>query len=340
MINNSLKHKKQIGRGRPAKSDNVVEKNSIRKAAEENITTTELILKLNISPYNLPDINYNTIDIANYSNLSHFNQDFFVEEIRSHNYSDNLISDDALNKKSIELVNLIKEKDLIIKKLTNQLNKSVMGAVVNEIGTHNNITNNETIVREIDVEFIYKLNDGDPLLNRDKYNLACWWCTEQFSNLPYVIPEKYHNNKYYVYGCFCSYNCVVAYNININDYKIWDRYCLIKKMYHKQLHTHNKPINALNNISMAPPRESLKKFGGPLSIEEFRNIDEDSKRSIRIIYPPMVPITPLVEINYDVSNVSIKKKNNDTGLVLKRSKPLPNIPNTIIDTFNGYNKFN
>ena len=34
-----------------------------------------------------------------------------------------------------------------------------------------------------------------------------------------------------VFGCFCSYNCAAAYNLNMNDYNIWNRYSLLKKMY-------------------------------------------------------------------------------------------------------------
>src|SRR5205807_878533 len=77
------------------------------------------------------------------------------------------------------------------------------------------------------------------------------------------LKEKYEDKKYHVYGCFCSYNCVAAYNMDIDDYKVWDRLSLIKKLY-KDVFGNDK------ELAMAPPRQALIKFGGILTIEDFR----------------------------------------------------------------------
>ena len=65
-------------------------------------------------------------------------------------------------------------------------------------------------------------------------------------------------------GCFCSFNCAIAYNLDLNDYKIWDRQSNIYQMKNK--------IDPLNKITIqpAPPRQTLHMFGGPYSISDFR----------------------------------------------------------------------
>ena len=43
-----------------------------------------------------------------------------------------------------------------------------------------------------------------------KTNICCWWCTCQFDCLPTFLPEKFSDSKFYVSGCFCSFNCAAA----------------------------------------------------------------------------------------------------------------------------------
>src|SRR5690349_6873648 len=45
----------------------------------------------------------------------------------------------------------------------------------------------------------------------NKTKMHCWWCDHQFNNYPCFIPTKYYKKTYYVYGCFCSFNCAMAY---------------------------------------------------------------------------------------------------------------------------------
>ena len=44
-------------------------------------------------------------------------------------------------------------------------------------------------------------------------NIKCWWCTLSFDDVPCFIPKKMRNGKYHVFGCFCSFNSAMAYNL-------------------------------------------------------------------------------------------------------------------------------
>ena len=116
----------------------------------------------------------------------------------------------------------------------------------------------------------------------------------------------------------------MTYNKNIKDNKVNERNSLIylmkKKMYKKEI----------NNITYSLPRETLKIFGGNLSIEEFRKKSNDTDININIYYPPMIPIVPKIEESQEIHH---KKWEHNTTyfmnqasdiLKIKRDKPLNN----------------
>ena len=98
-------------------------------------------------------------------------------------------------------------------------------------------------------------------------DIKCWWCCHNFENTPCGIPIKLENNTFYVYGCFCSFNCALTYNFNTNDDKKWERAGLINLLYNK---TYNISDDIETELNYAPNRECLKDFGGYLTIEKFR----------------------------------------------------------------------
>ena len=120
-----------------------------------------------------------------------------------------------------------------------------------------------------------------------------------------------------MYGSFCCPECAAAFNFNeLNDDLIWERYSLLNYVYNKN--------NSKYNI--APSRLILDIFGGPLSIEEFREII-DSNKNINTVLPPLYIIKPQIEIikNDDIYiplNINrvnkytkdLKLKKNDTPI--------------------------
>jgi hypothetical protein len=159
-------------------------------------------------------------------------------------------------------------------------------------------------------------------------DVSCFWCCHQFDNTPCAIPESYYNNLFKVHGCFCSFNCATAYLFNneLNSNNLWEKYSTLHLLKNKLLST-----NDTNFIKPAPPRESLKSFGGYLTINEFRN---NSDKLYNIVSPPVIILCP--QIDESSYNNDIKTSNKkfipvdqnkinkaDQSLRLRRNKPLP-----------------
>lgn len=174
-----------------------------------------------------------------------------------------------------------------------------------------NITNIKKKIHELNIDFNNKLTDKWI----DNTNIACWWCCHSFNNIPLGIPEFINKDKFYLFGCFCSFNCMMAYNLDLNDYKIWDRQANIYQMKNKI-----DPEN-IYTIQPAPPRQSLKIFGGPLNIEEFRESFYVINKEFRYFLPPMISIVGMIEeYNKDLSE-KCKIRNSEHNFI-RRSKPL------------------
>lgn len=137
---------------------------------------------------------------------------------------------------------------------------------------------------------VIKIKDNEVIVDNPT-NIVCWWCTYNFSNIPCFLPDDYIDGKFYVLGCFCSFNCAVSYNFSLNDYKVWNRYSLLNKMYQMMYHKYE-------HLRMAPQREVLDKFGGTIKIDEFRKSSICNMIEYRLVLPPMIPIIPFIEINY------------------------------------------
>ena len=125
----------------------------------------------------------------------------------------------------------------------------------------------------------------------EKTDICCFLCTEGFDNPPVGLPEKKVGNTFFVKHCFCNYNCMARFNFDINDDKMWERYALINLMY--KLHYN---LNQNIKVELAPPRDSLIKFGGKYTIEQFREMCHN--KSVKIMSFPIISIqTYLEEMN-------------------------------------------
>ncbi len=183
------------------------------------------------------------------------------------------------------------------------------------IQEHSNKINKKNL-KNILVEFI---NSNMYQEWPDQTNIHCWWCCHQFDGPPCTLPEYIRRDKFYVSGCFCSFNCAASYNFNKNDNTVWERYTLLNLMYKKLYNTN------FVKIEMAPPREVLKMFGGYMDITEFRNYCIKQDRKFQIIKPPLISIIPKIEEQIYPKNKVINENivnNTQTKLKLTRSKPL------------------
>jgi hypothetical protein len=167
-------------------------------------------------------------------------------------------------------------------------------------------------------------------------NLACFWCCETFSGKPCIIPTRVVDTIWNVYGNFCTPQCCMAYLLSelLDTHIRWERIALLHRLYGSQTN---------GRIYPAPGRESLQRFGGPISIEDFRSICESQRIRVDVQYPPMVSILASMDTkpidfyetairsNY-LPNYTVQKtaeESASSSLKLKRSKPLKERESTL-----------
>ena len=219
---------------------------------------------------------------------------------------------ELLEKKCIELTDKIKE-------LENQINQE---RHINPI-----INIKEHYICDVKIHNI----DNNKIEWGKQTDTNCWWCCHKFENIPVGLPEKYINDTFHLYGCFCSFNCAQAYNLNTNDNKIWERYSLLNFLKKKICDLNNIKYKNYDYINSAPPRQSLNIFGGKMTIEDFRNSLYTLTKKYNYILPPMIPLIGILEIiPQDFTPTNVKIKNINNNLKLKRSKPLPSFNSNLL----------
>lgn len=128
--------------------------------------------------------------------------------------------------------------------------------------------NNDLIVKlqltNLDKSFNNEIiNDINNLEVKNTSEL-CWNCCEPLNKSINSIPLIYKNKIFYVYGDFCCLECGLRYardNFDSNKYLEISTYT---NLYNKEMYNNDDSIN------IAPHRLMLKKFGGNLTIDEYK----------------------------------------------------------------------
>jgi hypothetical protein len=167
-------------------------------------------------------------------------------------------------------------------------------------------------------------------------NLSCFWCCESFSGRPCVIPMRVVGDVWNVYGNFCLPQCAMAYLLSeiLDTHTRWERIALLNRLYGAQCN---------GRIYPAPSRESLQRFGGPISSDEFRGMCEAQRVRVDVHMPPIVSIlasmdtkpidfyeTPLRNTFASPHAIQIQRPTDEPqGLKLRRTKPLKDKESTL-----------
>jgi hypothetical protein len=167
-------------------------------------------------------------------------------------------------------------------------------------------------------------------------NLSCFWCCEPFSGRPCVIPMRIVEHVWHVYGNFCTPQCAMAYLLSevLDTHTRWERIALLNRLYGSHCN---------GRIYPAPSRESLQRFGGPISSEEFRGMCEAQRLRVDVHMPPIVSIlasmdtkpidfyeTPLRNTFTSPHAIQIQRPTDEPqGLKLRRTKPLKDKESTL-----------
>lgn len=119
----------------------------------------------------------------------------------------------------------------------------------------------------------------------NRTDILCYHCCHEFYNKPVLLPIDYNEQlkRYKVFGNFCSVNCAKSYGLE--DKTLSKKIYLLSHMY-KQLKGPDF------RIKPAPPKYCLKKFGGTLTIDEYRkNFTNNKFYNIKPINTKIVCMT-------------------------------------------------
>tara|TARA_X000000950_G_C13739318_1_gene587776 strand:- start:232 stop:909 length:678 start_codon:yes stop_codon:yes gene_type:complete len=149
----------------------------------------------------------------------------------------------------------------------------------------------------------------------------CWNCSEKINNL-IGYPIYYDKKVFYCYGDFCSFACCGRYITDkYSNQELYDKLNLLNNMYNKANNTINKMVD------IAPDRRLLNKFGGNMTIQEYRDeIYKDNHYNITI--PPIIPVNHTV-VNLGTTSII---NNSQEELRLYRKNNNINIHNDILDS--------
>lgn len=148
---------------------------------------------------------------------------------------------------------------------------------------------------------IYRLHSHSITLDKTPFpewprttQVHCWCCSHDFDTVPVSIPKsttRLSAKQYYsVYGVFCSINCALR---NILDANTHDQAELIMRLNTLCVNVYGMSTGDVRDARAAPPRQFLTKFGGHMSIEEYRGA---SATSMSLLVPaPFIPYVALLE---------------------------------------------
>jgi hypothetical protein len=155
---------------------------------------------------------------------------------------------------------------------------------------------------------------------------ACFWCCHSFVHRPVVLPIRDTGEYLEVSGNYCSPECAVAYLFDMrqDSHTRWEQLALLYRVYGEACQ---------GTIHPAPPRTTLRLFGGSFSIEEYRALIQSHKVRVDVHLPPMVSILATMDTKpIDFYDASLTKNVNETVkerlqkaeevLRLRRTKPL------------------
>ena len=174
-----------------------------------------------------------------------------------------------------------------------------------------------------EISSIEPFNAEEKNMNEMQVNKSevCWNCCHNFHSLIYGIPVKYIDGIFYIYGDFCSLECCARYTVDNFPRNNYEIISLINLYSNKMCELKDK------KVEIAPNRLLLKKFGGNLTIEEYRsNFSNNNVHDIKI--PPILPINHVVD-SYETNSGNYKN-----NLKLYRKKPLPSEKKSITKSMN------
>jgi hypothetical protein len=144
---------------------------------------------------------------------------------------------------------------------------------------------------------------------------CCWNCTYPIlSEVSY--PLKHMDGIFYIYGSFCSFGCAGRYIFDTyHNRDLWDKYNLLNYYFNEVMGRTNQ------KVQVYPERLSLTKFGGGMSIEDYRG--KATPMGGYVTIPPVFPVNHTFHANEYKSRVP--EGNTDLKLFRKKAPKKKNI---------------
>lgn len=124
--------------------------------------------------------------------------------------------------------------------------------------------------------------------------LACWHCCHAFENPPVPIPRTFDTKErsFVVFGNFCSLRCAKGYLVDNPTFESSQQINMFSKMA--------REVYGQTDVAIAPPRTTLQMFGGPYSVDAFR----EKPITASIVAPPFITSYMVVEERQSICNAS------------------------------------
>ena len=158
----------------------------------------------------------------------------------------------------------------------------------------------------------------------EKSPYACWNCDSYFTGTPIGIPEKEMRGKFHCSGNFCSFDCAARYlSDHENTVDFWAKYSMLCLIYQQAY-----GLSPESKVPIAPPKETLHKYGGTLSYEKYHNISQQ-EYTVSIYKLPLIPVLIHIGEMYRSSSIPTIIQNNNirhqsqSDLPTKNKKYIP-----------------
>jgi hypothetical protein len=135
--------------------------------------------------------------------------------------------------------------------------------------------------------------DGDTqCATRPKPASVCFWCCHELDTTGVGLPIRHDivHNTFTLFGTFCSMECASAFNFSHHQgsERLWE--------INSWVHLLARNMGLCTPIRPAPSRYMLKLFGGPMTIEKFRQAHNGMSRTFVQNIPPMITVNPQMEV--------------------------------------------
>lgn len=143
---------------------------------------------------------------------------------------------------------------------------------------------------------------------------ACWNCTEHFDNPPVGIPtiamSDSYEDTYYLEGNFCSFGCAARHLFDTHsqaDSQLFTVFEIMNFIYNEINESED-----YEKIKVSPERICLKKFGGHLTLEEYRK-NHLTNINYEVFKTPLIPALYHIQENMDINKLIRNARKNRGG---------------------------